>query len=183
MQKVRTTVVTLLFAAAVAAVHAQAPKAKAAPAAPAKAAAAAPKHTMTTAAELKWGPGSDALPPGAQFAVVDGDPGKAGAPFVIRAKLPNGYRVPPHFHPSDESVTVLSGNLAFGMGDKTDDASMKQLGPGGFARMPKGMRHYVLAKSDTEIQVHAIGRSPSPTSTRRTIPERRRRLHRRRSDD
>ena len=162
MQRFRTMGVVLMLAAVFAyrvAGHAQAPKAKtgAPPAPPAKAAPAAPKHTMLTAADMKWGPGPDALPPGIQMAVVDGDPSKAGAPFVIRAKMPNGYRVPPHFHPTDENIIVISGNFALGMGDKWDDASMKWLGANGFARMPKVMHHYALAKGDTEIQVHGTG--------------------------
>ena len=117
----------------------------------------APAHTLTTAPDLKWGPGPDSLPPGAQMAVVSGDPGKAGVPFVIRAKLPDGYKVPPHFHPTDENVTVLSGSLLIGMGEKWDEASMKALGPHGFARLPKGMHHFALAKGATEIQVHGVG--------------------------
>jgi uncharacterized protein DUF4437 len=123
--------------------------------APAKPAAAA--HTATTAADLKWGPGPDSLPPGAQMAVVDGDPGKAGGAFTIRAKLPDGYKVPPHFHPTDENVTVLSGSLSLGMGDKWDEASMKALGTHGFARLPKGMHHYAGARGATEIQIHGVG--------------------------
>ena len=42
------------------------------------------------------------------MAVVSGDPGKSG-PFVIRAKFPANYTVPPHHHPGDEMVRVLSG--------------------------------------------------------------------------
>ena len=116
-----------------------------------------PAHTLTTAPDLKWGPQPDSLPPGAQMAVVSGDPGKAGVPFVIRAKLPDGYKVPPHFHPTDENVTVLSGSLLIGMGEKWDEASMKALGAHGFARLPKAMPHSAMAKGATEIQVHGVG--------------------------
>lgn len=161
MPTLRTLVV--VFAAATwvggAALVAQdAPKTKPAavkpPPPPPKPAAA---HTMTTAGDLKWGPGPDSLPPGTQMAVVDGDPGKAGVPFTIRAKLPDGYKVPPHFHPTDENVTVLAGSLSIGMGNKWDEASMKALGPHGFARLPKGMHHSAMAKGATEIQVHGVG--------------------------
>ena len=157
MLKLRTLAAVLSAAAfAGATMQAQdAPKAKGPVAKQAPAAAKA--HTATTAADLKWGPGPDSLPPGAQMAVVDGDPGKAGGAFTIRAKLPDGYKVPPHFHPTDENVTVLSGSLAIGMGDKWDEASMKALGAHGFARLPKGMHHYAGAKGATEIQVHGVG--------------------------
>src|SRR5262245_36959138 len=67
-------------------------------------------HVMVRPSEIKWGPAPPGLPPGAQFAVLAGDPTKS-VPFVIRAKLPDGYKVPPHWHPSDENVTVLQGTL------------------------------------------------------------------------
>ncbi len=117
---------------------------------------AAPAHAGMLPAEMKWGPAPPALPPGAQAVVLAGDPGKEGV-FVIRAKLPAGYRVPPHWHPSDELVTVLSGTLQFGMGDKFDLASTRALTAGSFVTAAKDMRHYVQAKGPTVIQVTAMG--------------------------
>lgn len=153
MQNLRIPVVALLLAGAVGAAYAQAP-AKTAP----KPAAhpAAPAHVAMNAADLKWGPGSPALPAGAQMAVLDGDPSKPGM-FVLRVKFPDGYKVPPHWHPTDESVTVLSGSLMAGMSEKWDEASMKTFTAGGFARMPKKTPHYVMAKGETVIQLHAMG--------------------------
>jgi len=155
MRRVRTTLVVLAAAAiAVGTAGAQtAPKAKPA----AKPAAAAPKHVMVAAPDVKWGPGPPSLPPGAQMAVLDGDPAVAGKPFVIRAKLPDGYRVAPHFHPTDENVSVLSGTFSAGMGDTFNEGSMTALGPGGYAKMPKMMHHYAMAKGETIIQVHGMG--------------------------
>jgi len=118
--------------------------------------AMAMKNVMIAADELKWGPGPDALPPGAQLAVVEGDPGKAGM-FTVRAKMPDGYKVPPHSHPTDELVTILSGTLKVGNGAKWDDASMKTLGPGGYANMKKRMNHYVQAQGETILQITAMG--------------------------
>ncbi len=116
----------------------------------------APAHIGMLPAEIKWGPASPALPPGAQMAVLAGDPGKEG-PFVLRVKLPAGYRVPPHWHPVDEHVTIISGTLQLGMGDKFDAGSMRALTAGSFAIAEKEMRHYVLAKGPTVIQVSAMG--------------------------
>ena len=113
-------------------------------------------HSVVTPDQIKWGPAPPALPPGAQAAVVDGDPGKAGA-FTIRAKFPDGYAVPPHSHPTDELVTVLSGTLMVGHGSKADAGSMKPLATGGFAKMAKGMDHYVRAKGETVLQIHGMG--------------------------
>jgi quercetin dioxygenase-like cupin family protein len=119
-------------------------------------AAAAPSHAGVTPGGMKWAAAPPALPPGAQAVVLAGDPGKEGI-FVIRIKLPAGYRVPPHWHPSDEFVTVLSGTLQFGMGDKFDAASMQTLPAGSFATAAKEMRHYAAAKGPTVIQVTAMG--------------------------
>src|SRR4051812_24859520 len=69
------------------------------------------EHVLVTPSSLKWGPGPPALPPGAQAAVLVGDPSKAGGAYTIRAKMPDGYQVPAHWHPADENVTVLQGTL------------------------------------------------------------------------
>src|SRR3954463_5998383 len=80
-------------------------------------------HLIVTPDQVKWGPGPPALPPGAELAVIEGDPSKAGASFTIRAKLPDGYKIPPHWHPTDERVTVLQGSFGRGVGGKCDAAA------------------------------------------------------------
>ncbi len=94
------------------------------------------------------------LAPGAKMAVLVGDPTKSGVPYVIRAKMPDGYKVPPHWHPSDENVTVLQGTLLIGEGDKLDPAKTEELTVGSFMRMPKKMHHFAIAKGETIIQLH-----------------------------
>ena len=113
-------------------------------------------HTMAAPGSIKWGPPPPGLPPGAQVAVVSGDPSKA-EPYVLRAQMPAGYRIMPHWHPVTENVTVLAGTAAIGMGDTFDAAKMQDLPAGGFASLPTGMRHYFMTKSATTIQVHGIG--------------------------
>jgi quercetin dioxygenase-like cupin family protein len=105
---------------------------------------------------IKWAAAPPALPKGAQIAVLSGDPGKEG-PFVIRLKLPSGYKVPAHMHPGDENLTVISGTLNYGMGDKLDPKKGEALKPGGFVYMPKGMHHYAWASGETVVQLHGIG--------------------------
>jgi quercetin dioxygenase-like cupin family protein len=121
------------------------------------AAPAVSKHVMMSADQVKWGPGPGSLPPGAQMAVMDGDPTQKGVPFVIRAKLPAGYRVPPHWHPTDEHLLVLSGTLMVGAGDKMDPASAHSLGPGDYSKMPAKMHHFAMTKGETIFQVHGVG--------------------------
>ncbi|HKP84467.1 MAG TPA: cupin domain-containing protein [Blastocatellia bacterium] len=114
-------------------------------------------HVLLDSNEVKWGPGPPSLPPGAQLAVVEGDPTKAGGTFTVRAKLPDGYKIPPHWHPTTENVTVLEGTFYMGMGDKFDEAAARELKPGSFASMSKGTRHYAWSKGETVIQVHGVG--------------------------
>lgn len=118
--------------------------------------AKAPAHVMLTAAESKWGPAPPVFNPGAMMAVESGDPSQAG-PFVIRLKVPAGYKVMPHWHPTDENVTVISGTFALGMGEKFDAATMKSLPAGGYALLPATMRHYAMAKTAAVVQVHGTG--------------------------
>src|SRR5215510_10360864 len=116
----------------------------------------APAHVLTTAAEVKWGDPPPVFEKGASFTVVSGDPGKAGL-FVVRLKMPAGYKVAPHCHPTDEHVSVLSGTFSLGMGEKFDAATMKPLPAGGYALLPAEMRHYAMAKTDSTVQVHGMG--------------------------
>jgi hypothetical protein len=113
-------------------------------------------HILLTAPELKWGDPPPVFRKGARMAVVSGDPGKAG-PFVARLKMPAGYKIAPHWHPTDEHVTVLSGSFALGMGEKFDAATMKTLPAGGYALLPAEMRHFAMAKTAATVQVHGTG--------------------------
>jgi quercetin dioxygenase-like cupin family protein len=113
-------------------------------------------HVMMTPAEASFSPAPDAFPPGAQLAVLDGDPTSSG-PFTVRLKMPDGYLIPPHWHPNDELVTVVEGTLQVGMGDQFTESALKPLSVGGFAKMPQGMHHYAQAKGPTVVQVHGPG--------------------------
>ncbi|MFP5450691.1 MAG: cupin domain-containing protein, partial [Thermoleophilia bacterium] len=106
--------------------------------------------------DLEWSAGPPALPPGAQMAVLDGDPAQAG-PFTVRLKLPANYRIPPHTHPADEHVTIVSGNLKVGMGRTFDASKTTELGEDGYFSMPAGHQHYVLTSGETTVQLHGTG--------------------------
>ena len=118
---------------------------------------AAPHHTVVAADSLTWGPAPPALPPGSTVAMLAGDPGKEGSPFTMRATLPDGYRVPPHWHPTTENVTVISGTFHVAPGDTFDTAKGDALTAGGFVSLPATMHHYAWAEGPTVIQVHGTG--------------------------
>jgi quercetin dioxygenase-like cupin family protein len=90
---------------------------------------------------LKWGAAPASLPPGAQIAVLTGDPGKDG-PYVVRVRLPAGYKIAPHTHPTAENVTVLSGTFHIAMGEKFDPKKGEAVRAGGFFTAEKDMQHY-----------------------------------------
>jgi quercetin dioxygenase-like cupin family protein len=90
------------------------------------------------------------------MAVLDGDPAKSGS-FTMRLMFPAGYRIAPHSHPVDEHVTVISGGMNVGMGDKFDRKKGTALHPGSFGVIPAGMHHYAWASGRTVIQIHGNG--------------------------
>jgi quercetin dioxygenase-like cupin family protein len=114
------------------------------------------QHIVTQADSIKWGAASPALPKGAQMAVLFGDPTKEGQ-FVYRVKFPAGYKVPAHMHPNDENVTVMSGTVHLGTGDKLDETKGEALKAGDYFHMPKGMHHYAWFSEETIIQANGIG--------------------------
>ncbi|PNY81395.1 cupin domain-containing protein [Deinococcus koreensis] len=107
-------------------------------------------------ATLKWGAAPPFLPAGAQFALLDGDPGQ-DTRVTLRLKLPAGYQIPAHWHPTQEDVTVISGSLNVGMGDRLDQKAGTLLKAGGFVALPPKMNHFVWTDQDTVVQVHLQG--------------------------
>jgi len=113
-------------------------------------------HIMVTPGDVTWGPGPEALPAGLLMAVIEGDP-KAGGLFTMRLKLPADYKVPAHWHPADEHVTVIAGTLYMGMGDELDQAAGMSLPAGSFAVMPAKSNHFAWTTEETIVQIHAMG--------------------------
>ena len=118
--------------------------------------AASSPHVMSATAEITYGDAPPVLPPGAKLAVVSGDPSKA-EPFTLRLQMPAGYRIAPHWDPTDEHVTVLSGTFALGMGEKFDQAGLKDLAAGGYSNLSAAMPHFAVAKTAATVQVHGMG--------------------------
>jgi quercetin dioxygenase-like cupin family protein len=130
--------------------------AAAAMATPAQAATPAADHRTFLPGDFKWVDAPPGLPKGAKMAVIHGDPSAPGL-FAMRAMLPAGYKVPPHFHPADENVTVISGEFYMGMGDTWDESKGHALPPGAVSIMPAGAHHFAWSKVETVIQIHAMG--------------------------
>jgi quercetin dioxygenase-like cupin family protein len=106
---------------------------------------------------LNWGPAPAVLPPGAQAAMLDGDPAVPDRLFSVRFRMPAGYRIMPHWHPADEHVTIISGEVRIGHGEKFDRRRMQTLGTGGYFVMPARHTHFIETTADTVLQLHGVG--------------------------
>jgi hypothetical protein len=107
---------------------------------------------ITTPDQLMWSP----LMPGVEMAPVIGNP-KAAGQFVMRLRATDDAKIPPHWHPTDEYVTVLAGDFSAGMGRAWDDAQVKTAPVHTVAMMPARMPHYAQFKKGTEIQINGAG--------------------------
>ena len=118
--------------------------------------AAQSTHVLVPANKVQWGPAPPALPPGAEIAVLEGNPG-ASSDVTLRLKLPANYDIPPHWHSMTERLTVLTGALHVGMGDRLDRARSTALAPGGFASLPAKMHHFAFTRTPTVVQISLQG--------------------------
>jgi Domain of unknown function (DUF4437) len=111
---------------------------------------------MSLPSEAKWSPAPPFLPEGAEVTVLEGDPTQPGL-FTLQLKMPDGYKVAPHWHSTDERQTLVKGSLMMGMGEKWNDSDLKEMTPGAFVMLPKHNSHYVVGKGETIVQVQATG--------------------------
>ena len=129
-------------------------------------------HAIVRPSDLKWTP----IIKGCELASVDGDMNAEGTPFVLRLRCAAGTKIPAHWHPTDERITVVKGTFQVGVGEKFDTAGLQTMNAGDFASMPKEMRHFALSKTATIVQVHAMGPfkvnwvNPSEVMTPETKP-------------
>lgn len=114
------------------------------------------KHIMLNESDLQWGGAPPVLPASAKLTVLQGDPSKE-EPFVVRLEFPADYKIPAHWHPTTENVTVLRGNLYLGAGQKLDETNATVINTGGFASLPAKSAHFAFTKEGCTVQIHAMG--------------------------
>jgi len=110
-------------------------------------------HKIVHFGDLKWTP----ILKGCELAGVSGDPNAEGTPFVVRLRCADGAKIPAHWHPTDENVTVLKGTFLVGMGETFDESKLQTMNVGNFVSVPKEMRHFAMSKGETIVQVHGAG--------------------------
>lgn len=114
------------------------------------------EHKILAPEEMQWGEIPPGLPAGGKMAVLDGDPNKKGS-FTVRLKAPDGYKVAPHTHPTAERLTLISGTLHLGTGEKLDEAAAREMAPGSFAVLPAGMKHFAWSSGESVVQIQSEG--------------------------
>lgn len=110
-------------------------------------------HKIVHFGDLKWTP----IIKGCDLAPVAGDMHAEGEPFVLRIRCADGAKIPAHWHPTDENVTVLKGTFWVGMGESFEESKLQTMNVGNFVTVPKEMRHFAMSKGETIVQVHAMG--------------------------
>ena len=105
--------------------------------------------------DLEW-VDAGGIPPGAKNAAIKA-PLNEAVPFTFRVKFPADYKIPAHWHPAVERVTVLSGTFNFGTGDKLDTTKSKALTPGSFEIMPAKTNHFAWTSEETVVQIQGVG--------------------------
>jgi hypothetical protein len=105
---------------------------------------------------IPWGPAPPFLAPGAQLAVIEGNPMASSGDYTVRVKMPAGYRIAPHWHPLRENVTVISGTFKVGMGDSFEADKMATFPAGSFAYLDPDMHHYAMATGEVVVQIHGM---------------------------
>ncbi|MDX1631223.1 MAG: cupin domain-containing protein [Thermoanaerobaculia bacterium] len=106
-------------------------------------------HLMVTADQLEWTDVAS-MPPGAEMAVLEGDPSKEG-PFTLRLKVPANYYVPAHVHPAAERVTVLEGTIYMAAGENLDEEDATELGPDSLAVVDEGVPMIGFTRDDPAV--------------------------------
>src|SRR6266566_1072789 len=111
--------------------------------------------TIVVPGQEHWNAGAGMMK-GAQVAVLAGNPAKSGL-YIVRVKVPAGAIFGPHYHNETENVTVVSGTLWVGLGDKMNKAKMVALPAGSFVQVPAKLHHYAMTKMATVLDITGIG--------------------------
>ena len=93
---------------------------------------------------------------GGSLAIVHGRPFDSTyhGEYIVRFDLPKAYKVPPHWHPMAENVTVLEGEYLLGNGTNYDVAKTLPYKPGDYGHTPACAPQYGTTTVRTVIEVH-----------------------------
>jgi quercetin dioxygenase-like cupin family protein len=117
--------------------------------------AASTAPTIVISGQEHWSAGTGSMK-GAQVIVLAGNPTRRGL-YIVRLKIPAGTVFGSHYHNETENVTIVSGALWVGLGDKMSKPKMFALTAGSFAHVPAKLHHYALTKTVTVLDITGMG--------------------------
>lgn len=120
------------------------------PSAPAPAVDSTPSVVLLRQDMLIW----RFLEPGVEIALLarcSSDTVEKGA---SRIKYADGYQSAIRSDSADRQITVISGVLAIGIGEKLDPTSLHYMPPGSYLLIPRNVSHFMRAVGETIIEVH-----------------------------
>jgi hypothetical protein len=103
-----------------------------------------------------WRPCPPTLPPGCEMAVLDGNPQGADL-FTVRFRTSRALVMPPHWHPTDERVTIITGKAAVAFGADATRQDATEFGPADYYVNARHAVHSVWIESGTVLQITGIG--------------------------
>lgn len=109
-------------------------------------------------ADVKWTVATN----GIKTSVLYGDPIKPGY-YVMFYVIPDGLKLPPHFHPESRTVVVVTGKFYYGYGSTFDESKMYEMPQGTYFTEPGNQHHYAYAKAG-EVLLYVAGFGPTGTS-------------------
>ncbi len=111
---------------------------------------------VVLAEDVPWRPCPPTLPSGCEMAVLEGNPLGTDL-FTVRFRVSEAFVMPPHTHPKDERVTVLSGDVAVAFGADATRADAAQFGPGDYYVNARDAVHTVWGGENAILQITGIG--------------------------
>lgn len=108
------------------------------------------------ASELTWSDAPPTLPAGTKVQILEGSPQREKM-FTMRLRVPAGAVIRPHTHPREERVTILSGEVAIGFGNRVDPTNVTRFTAGGFYVNPPDVVHYVIVRREAALQLTGMG--------------------------
>ena len=111
---------------------------------------------VVLANDIQWKPCPPHLPDGCEITILEGDPKRNGL-FTVRFQTSKGFLMPPHTHPKDERVTIISGKVSVAFGADATHEDAKTFGPGDYYVNKRGEIHTVWADENSILQITGIG--------------------------
>ena len=117
-----------------------------------------PAQTTSWSEGVTYAPIGNATNMDAAF--IMGTPNQPGL-YTIRVHIKPGGLMPPHSHPDDRMITVVSGTLHYGFGDTADPSATKAYPTGSYFLAKANEPHYAIGKDDAVYQ--EAGMAPTGT--------------------